>query len=340
MQFKTLPGTDIKVSDLCLGTMTWGQKNTEAEAHAQLDCAVSHDVNFIDTAEAYPAPASAETQGLTEKYLGTWLKRQPRDRLVIATKVTGPGVQYLVRAGDTNLCRANVERAVDDSLRRLQTDYIDLYQIHYPDRYVPAFGGPNFDPSKERATLPITDQVETMAALVRAGKIRHWGIGNETAWGADAFVRAADAVGAPRPITIQNGYNLVERNFEVALTEICFRETMGLLAYSPLAGGVLTGKYAGGARPEGARFTGNTGFVKRWIKPGPAMAAEAYAELARSRGLEPGHMALAFVRQRWFVTSAIFGATRMEMLEANLRAADVTLDAETLAEIDAIHANR
>jgi aryl-alcohol dehydrogenase-like predicted oxidoreductase len=340
MKFKTLPGTDIKVSDLCLGTMTWGSKNTEAEAHAQLDCAVAHGVNFIDTAEGYPAPGKAETQGRTETYLGTWLKHQPRDRFIIATKVTGPGVPYLVRAGDTNLCRANVERAVEDSLRRLQTDYIDLYQIHYPDRYVPPFGGPGFDPKHERPTLPIAEQVETMAALVRAGKIRHWGIGNETAWGAVAFVRAADALNAPRPVTIQNGYNLVERNFEVALSEVCHREIMGLLAYSPLAGGVLTGKYAGGVRPEGARFTGDTGFVKRWIRPAPATAAEAYTALARKRGLDPAHMALAFVRQRWFVASAIFGATRLEMLEANLRAADVTLDAETLAEIDAIHAGR
>jgi aryl-alcohol dehydrogenase (NADP+) len=337
MKFKKLPQTDIDVSDMCLGTMTWGNQNTEAEAHAQLDMAVGRGINFIDTAEIYPAPNNEKTQGLTEKYLGTWLKNQKgRDRLIIATKVAGPGVKYLLRAGDTNLCRANVERAVEDSLKRLQTDYIDLYQIHFPDRNVPPYGGPGFDPSRERPTLPISDQVATMASLIKAGKIRHWGVCNETAWGVAELVRAAKEQNAPKPIIIQNGYNLVERNFEVALSEFCFREKMGLLAYSPLAGGVLTGKYIGGKAPAGARFDGNRGFVDRWIKPAATRGAEAYAELARRHGLAPAVLAIAFVRQQWFVTSALFGATRMENLEMNLRAADVDLSPEILAEIQAI----
>ena len=256
---------------------------------------------------------------------------------MIATKVAGPGIAYLLRAGQTNLSRENVERAVEDSLRRLNTDYIDLYQIHFPDRNVPIFGGPGFDPSKERAALPIADQVATMAGLIKAGKIRYWGLSNETSWGVMTFLRTADELGAPRPLTIQNGYNLVERSFENGLSEICYREKVGLLAYSALAGGVLTGKYAAGARPPGSRFDGNRGFVDRWIKPRAVDAAEAYAAVARRHDLEPLVMALAFVRHQWFTVSAIFGATTIEMLEANLRAADVQLDDETLAEIEAIH---
>ena len=336
MKFNILPGTQIEVSNLCLGTMTWGEQNTEAEAHAQLDCALGYGVNFIDTAEAYPAPTREATQGRTESYLGSWIKNQKCDRLIIATKVSGRGVKYLLHAGETNLCRANIEHAIEDSLRRLQTPYVDLYQIHFPDRNVPPYGGWGFDPSREWPMLPIADQVETMGGLIKAGKIRHWGLSNETAWGVAAFVRAADALGVPRPVTIQNGYNLVERSFEGGLSEFCYRDGIGLLAYSPLAGGVLTSKYAGGAQPQDARYSGNRGFVARWIHPTVAEMAERYAGLAKARGLDPAAMAIAFASHQWFVTSTIIGATRMAMLESNLRAAEVTLDAETLAEIENI----
>ena len=255
MKYRTLPGTELNVSGVCLGTMTWGEQNSEAEAHAQLDYAVAQGINFIDTAEMYPVPPNAETQGRTETYLGTWLARQPRDRLVIATKVAGPGRRDWIRGGRTDLTRDVIAEAVDTSLARLQTDYIDLYQIHWPQRNVPMFGATEFDPAKEKGGPSIHEQVEGMAALIKAGKIRHYGLSNETAWGVCEFRRAARELGVPGPVTLQNSYSLVSRNVDNDLAETLFREKMSLLAYSPLGGGMLSGKYLGGAKPPDARFT-------------------------------------------------------------------------------------
>jgi len=254
MRHRTLPGTTLEVSELCLGTMTWGQQNSEAEAHAQLDYALEHGINFIDTAEMYPIPPQPTTQGRTETYLGSWLARQKRDRIIVASKVAGPGRRPWIRNGRTDLTRDVIAEAVDTSLARLRTDYIDLYQIHWPQRNVPNFGNVEFDPSNERAGPAIDEQVAGMAALVRAGKIRYWGVSNETAWGLCAFHEAARRVGAPPPVTVQNSYSLLSRNIDNGMSEAIFRLGMSVLAYSPLAAGILAGKYRHGARPAAGRF--------------------------------------------------------------------------------------
>jgi aryl-alcohol dehydrogenase (NADP+) len=267
MEFRILPGTDLNVSRVCLGTMTWGEQNSEAQAHEQLDYAIDQGINFIDTAEMYPVPPNARTQGRTETYLGTWLAKRSRKNLIIATKVAGPGRRDWIRDGRTDLTQDVIADAVDTSLARLQTDYIDLYQIHWPQRNVPMFGGIEFDPSKEKAGPPIAEQVRGMAAMIKSGKIRHYGLSNETAWGVCEFRRVAKELGVPGPVTIQNSYSLLSRNVDNDLAETLFRENMTLLAYSPLAAGILSGKYIGGAKPEGARFTLFDSLGIRFRKP-------------------------------------------------------------------------
>ena len=336
MEYRTLPGTDMNVSKVCLGTMTWGQQNSQAEAHEQLDYAIAQGINFIDTAEMYPVPPNAETQGRTEKHLGTWLKRQKRDRLYIATKIAGPGRRDWIRGGRTDLTRDVIAEAVGTSLGRLQTDYIDLYQIHWPQRNVPNFGATEFDPSKERSGPPILEQVEGMAAMIKAGKIRHYGLSNESAWGVCQFREAARKLGVPGPVTLQNSYSLVSRNADNDLAETLFREQMSLLAYSPLAAGILSGKYLGGAKPAGARFTLFDSLGIRFRKPMVGEAVEAYATLAKRRGITLVQLALGYVASRWFVGASIIGATSMAQLKEDIAAAQGTLDSETLAEIQKI----
>ncbi|MCU0805751.1 MAG: aldo/keto reductase [Burkholderiales bacterium] len=338
MKRNTLPGTDLSVTQVCLGTMTWGEQNTEREAHAQLDLAIARGINFIDTAEMYPVPPRAETQGRTENFIGTWLPRQQRDKLVIAGKVAGPGRRDWLRGGRTALVKANIREACEETLRRLRTDYLDLFQIHWPGRNVPMFGQTQFDPTKEGEAASIPEQVEAMADLVKAGLIRHWGLSNETSWGVMAFARAASEMGLPRPVTLQNCYSLIARSFDGDLAETCFREKVGLLAYSPLAGGYLSGKYAGGAKPASARFALFPQFGPRYAKPNVQDAVAAYAALATSRGLSPARLALAWQKSRWAVTSTIVGATTLAQLEENIGAFDLTLDDGTLAEIEAINA--
>jgi aryl-alcohol dehydrogenase-like predicted oxidoreductase len=317
--------------------MTWGEQNSERDAHLQLDFALDHGINFIDTAEMYPVPPSARTYARTESYLGPWLAKQKRDKLVIASKVAGPGRRDWVRGGRTELTRENITEALNDSLARLHTDYLDLYQIHWPGRNVPMFGETRFDPAKEAAAVPILDQIETMAGLIKAGKIRHYGLSNETTWGVCEFARLAREHGLPPPLTIQNPYSLVNRMFEGELAEASFRERVPLLAYSPLAMGMLSGKYAGGAKPPRARLALYADFGERYKRERVAQAADDYFELAQSRGLSVTDMALAFVRTRWFVASTIVGATDLAQLKQNIDSVKVELDAETLAGIDAIH---
>ena len=333
MQFKMLPGTDLNVSRVCLGTMTWGEQNSEAEAHAQLDYAIDQGINFIDTAEMYPVPPNAQTQGRTEKYLGTWLTKRPRKNLIIATKVAGPGRRDWIRGGRTDLTRELIAEAVDTSLARLQTDFIDLYQIHWPQRNVPMFGGTEFDPSKEKAGPPIVEQVEGMAAMITAGKIRYYGLSNETAWGVCEFRRAARELGVPGPVTIQNSYSLLSRNVDNDLAETLFREDMSLLAYSPLAAGILSGKYMGGAKPEGARFTLFDSLGIRFRKPMVSEAVDAYAALAKRRRMTLVQLALGYVASRWFLGASIIGATTMTQLKEDIAAAQFALDADALDEI-------
>jgi aryl-alcohol dehydrogenase-like predicted oxidoreductase len=336
MQFRTLPSTELKVSEVCLGTMTWGEQNSEAEAHEQLDYALAQGINFIDTAEMYPVPPNGRTQGRTETFLGSWIKRQRRRELVIATKVAGPGRRDWIRDGRTDLTREVIAEAVDTSLARLQTDVIDLYQIHWPQRNVPMFGATEFDPSKEKDGPSVREQVEAMAAMVKAGKIRYYGLSNETAWGVCEFRRVARELGVAGPVTIQNSYSLVSRGVDNDLAEVLFREKMSLLAYSPLGGGTLTGKYLGGARPPTARYTLFDGIGLRFRKPKVNEAVEAYAKLAQERGLTLVQLALGYVKSRWHVGASIIGATSMQQLQEDIEAAQFELDAETLAAIAAI----
>jgi aryl-alcohol dehydrogenase-like predicted oxidoreductase len=336
MKYRVLPSTQLNVSEVCLGTMTWGEQNSEADGHAQLDCAVAQGINFIDTAEMYPVPPNGTTQGRTEAILGTWLARRPRGNLVIASKVAGPGRRDWIRGGRTDLTRDVIAEAVDTSLARLRIDYIDLYQIHWPQRNVPMFGATDFDPAKEKTGPSIREQVEGMAAMIKAGKIRHYGLSNETAWGVCEFRRIAKELGVAGPVTIQNSYSLVSRGVDNDLAEVLFREGMSLLAYSPLAGGTLAGKYGNGARPAGARYTLFDGIGLRFRKPMVHEAVAAYAALAEQLGLSLVELALGYVKSRWFLGASIIGATSMDQLKEDIAAAQVELDATALAEIATI----
>ncbi|MEJ1933079.1 NADP(H)-dependent aldo-keto reductase [Nostoc sp. NIES-2111] len=337
MPYNQLGESDLKVSDICLGTMTYGKQNTIEEAHQQLDYAVTQGINFIDAAEMYPVPTSADTYGKTEAYIGEWLKHQQRDRLIIATKIAGPGRGFeWVRSGAKAIDYANIKQAVDDSLRRLQTDYIDLYQIHWPDRYVPRFGQTVFDPTQVKPSVPIVEQLEAFADIIKAGKVRYIGLSNETPWGVTQFSNAAKQLGLPKVVSIQNAYNLLNRVFDGALAEAVYYENIGLLAYSPLAFGFLTGKYLHG-KPEKARVTLFQNFGQRYLKPKVSEVVAAYVDIAKRHNISPAQLAIAFVRSRWFVTSTIIGATTLEQLKENIESVNVTLDKEILEEIDAVH---
>jgi aryl-alcohol dehydrogenase-like predicted oxidoreductase len=336
MNYRRLSRTDLNVSLICLGTMTWGEQNTETEAHQQLDAAVAAGVNFIDTAEMYPVPPKAETYGATEKYIGTWLKRQQREKIILATKVIGCSDFSYVRDGSQRLDRKNIEAALNASLKRLQTDYIDLYQLHWPDRNTNYFGklGYEHDPSDD--PIPIDETLTVLGDLVAAGKVRHIGLSNESPWGVMTFLRAAERLGLPRVVSIQNPYSLLNRTFEVGLAEVAHHEDVGLLAYSPLGFGVLSGKYLNGARPVDARLTLFTRFT-RYNNAVAVAATQKYVELARRHGLDPAQMALAYVNSRSFLTSTIIGATSLEQLRNNIASVDVTLSPEVVSAIEMIH---
>ncbi|GAB1538605.1 NADP(H)-dependent aldo-keto reductase [Scytonema sp. NUACC21] len=338
MKYNQLGESNLKVSEICLGTMTYGQQNTIEDAQEQLDYAIAQGINFIDTAEMYPVPPRPETQGRTEAYIGEWLKKQQRDKLIIATKIAGPGrpVKW-VRGGSTNIQRNNIKQAVEDSLKRLQTDYIDLYQIHWPDRYVPIFGQTEYNPNFERETVPIAEQLAAFDDLIKAGKIRYLGLSNETPWGVTQFSQIAKQLGLPKVISIQNAYNLLNRVFDSALAEACYHENVGLLAYSPLGFGLLSGKYVHSKKPENTRLTLFENFGQRYLKPNVSEAVAAYVEIAQSHNLKPAQLAIAFVLSRWFTTSTIIGATTLEQLKENIDSLNVVLDKEILAELNAVH---
>ena len=335
MEYRKLGTSGLDVSAICLGTMTWGQQNTEAQAHEQLDHALAEGINFIDAAEMYPVPPRAETQGRTEQYIGSWLKqRGGRERVHIATKVSGPAdwVSYL-RDGNLALDRRNITAALDASLKRLQTDYVDLYQTHWPARDTNFFGRLNYSHAPENDNTPVAETLDVMADLVKAGKVRHFGVSNETPWGLLEHLRGA-AAGKPRVVSIQNPYNLLNRSFEIGLAEIAHREQIGLLAYSPLGFGTLSGKYLNGRRPEGARITLFGDRYTRYTNEQAIGATASYVDIARRHGLDPAQMALAFVLSRPFLTSAIIGATGMAQLKSNIGAARVTLGEDILREIE------
>jgi aryl-alcohol dehydrogenase-like predicted oxidoreductase len=335
MEHRKLGRTDLKVSALCLGTMTWGQQNTEADGHAQMDYAVGQGINFFDSAELYPIPPKEETQGRTEAIIGSWFAaRKARDKIVLATKMVGRSQSAYFRGGEiSRLHRDHIFHAVEGSLRRLRTDYIDLYQIHWPDRQIQVFGGLNYRHHPD-AGIPIEETLAALGELAEQGKVRHVGISNETAWGTMQYLRAAEMKGLPRIASIQNVYNLLSRNFEHALSEIAHREDVGLLAYSPLAQGYLTGKYENGALPEGSRKQ-LFDRLQRYETPNAAPATAAYLKLARGHGLDPAQMALQFVTTRPFVTSTIIGATTMDQLKTDISSVHVTLGEEVLKAIDA-----
>jgi len=336
VKYTELGTTGWKVSRVCLGTMTWGSQNNEAQGHAQLDYALSRGVNFIDTAEMYSSPPRRETYGATETIIGTWLKnRMDRDKIYLASKIAGPSPMDWLNA-DSSSRRFNAEqitRAVEGSLKRLQTDYIDLYQLHWPDRPVVLFG------RKPDGGQPETPHEETLRALedmVKAGKIRAFGVSNETSWGVMSFLREAERHGLPRVQSIQNAYSLLVREFELGLGEVCAREKVGLLAYSPLAQGYLTGKYRNGALPEGARKT-LYNRLQRYESEGAQEAVDAYVKLAQEHGLDPAQMALKFVDTRPFTAATIIGQTSLEQLKTDIDAFDLELPEEVMKGISKIH---
>lgn len=337
MKTRKLGRTDIDVSEICLGTMTWGEQNTEQQAFEQLELATAEGVNFIDAAEMYPVPPRAETQGLTETFLGNWLARRGRrDDLVIASKVAGPGNGLTYLRDGPRLTRDHIRQACEDSLRRLQTDYIDLYQVHWPDRNANFFGRLGYRHSADEQATPIEETLGALAELVKEGKVRHIGLSNETPWGTSEYLRLSRERDWPRVVSVQNPYNLLNRTFEVGMAEVACREQVGLLAYSPLAFGMLSGKYLDGKRPEGARLTLYERFT-RYTSGRGAVATRAYVDLAASHGLSPVQMALAYVTSRDFVTSNIIGATSLEQLRENLGSASVSLGDEVLEAIEELN---
>jgi aryl-alcohol dehydrogenase-like predicted oxidoreductase len=339
MQYRRLGRTDLSVSVICLGTMTWGDQNTEAEGHAQMDYALDHGVTFWDTAELYSTPPKAETAGSTERIIGNWFNsRGQRDRVILATKVVGRSANTWFRddGAPARLTRVQIEEAVNKSLKRLQTDYIDLYQLHWPDREMTWGSNPTVYEGVGADGEPIHETLAVLDDLVKAGKIRHVGLSNESAWGTMTFLHEAATRGLPRVVSIQNAYSLLNRTFEVALAEIAMREHVGLLAYSPLAQGILSGKYLHGALPPGSRKALHSR-MNRYEKPGSAEATEKYVALAREFGLDPAQMALAFVTSQPFVTSNIIGATTLEQLGRNIASVDVKITDELRQRINAIH---
>lgn len=335
MNYKKLGRTDINVSALCLGTMTWGEQNTQDEAFEQMDYAIDQGINFFDTAEIYAVPPKAETYGRTEEIIGNWFQeRGSRHKVILASKVAGPSpAQTYIRGEISRFNRKHIVAALDNSLRRLKTDYIDLYQLHWPDRNSNLFGQLGFEHrDQERITQP-EETLDVLDELVKVGKIRHVGLSNETPWGAMKFLQLAEAGKGPRMVSIQNPYSLLNRSFEVGLAEVAMREDMGLLPYAPLGAGVLTGKYLGGARPEGARMTLFPDNTRYMGERGQAAVAD-YIDLAEKHHLDPAQMALAYVRSRPFVTAPIIGATKMAQLKVNIESAEINLSEEVLKDIE------
>ena len=340
MKYRKLGRTGQDVSVICLGTMTFGDQNSAEDGFAQMDYAIEKGVNFFDTAELYSVPPKAETQGSTERIIGDWFaSRKSRDQVILATKVAGPSGMTWFRddGAQSKLTRAQMTEALDKSLKRLKTDFIDLYQLHWPSRPIQWGSNPTaFEPTPGGSAEEIEEQLSVLGDFVRAGKVRWVGLSNESAWGAMTFLQASRSRELPRMQSVQNAYSLINRTFETGLAEVALRENLGLLAYSPLAQGYLTGKYQGGALPAGSRKQ-LYNRLQRYEKPGAGEAIDAYVALAARHGLDPAQMALAFVNARPFLTSTIIGASSMAQLRTNIASIDLTLSPELEAEINAIH---
>ncbi len=338
MKYTTLPNTDVKVSKICLGTMTWGNQNTEAEGHQQMDYALEQGVNFWDTAELYSVPATPETYGATEKIIGSWFKKTGnRDKVVLASKIAGGG-DYTKHIRTGGFSKQNIIDAVEGSLKRLQTDCIDLYQLHWPDRGVNCFGVRDYPykySTKEAENH--LEILETLQNLIQQGKIKHIGLSNETPWGTMKYMQTSEQHKLPRMSTIQNSYSLIHRGYEVGMSEVSMRENIGLLVYSPLAQGVLSGKYLDGNLPEGARGTLFPRFIARYMTEGSLKAVVEYQKIAKKHGITLTELSLAFINQLPFVTSNIIGATKMSQLKENINSINIDLSEEILKEIEAVH---
>ena len=342
MRYRQLGNSDIQVSVLGLGTMTWGHQNTEADAHQQIDLALAEGINFIDTAEMYPTPTKAETWRTTERYIGSWLAASGRrDEVTLASKIAGPArdpsSQQHIRDGLSHHDRRNIVEALDGSLKRLNTDYLDLYQLHWPDRTTNIFGQREYPYREDTQSVAIEETLAVLADQVKAGKVRHIGVSNETPWGVAEFLKQSERLGLPRIASVQNPYSLLNRLYEGGLSEFTHREGVGLLAYSPLAFGALTGKYLGGARPEGSRLSAVYRTFNRYDSASAQEAITGYVEIARQHDLTPAQLALAFIIDKPFVTSALTGQTSLAQLRDNLGALDVSLSDEIKAQIQAIH---
>ncbi len=337
MKYTTLPHTDIKVSKICLGTMTWGNQNTEVEGHEQMDYAMTQGVNFFDAAELYPVPANAETYGETERIIGTWFKKTGnRENVILTSKVVGPG-PYTAHIRKNGFSKEAITEAVHNSLQRLQTDYIDLYQLHWPERPVNCFGVRDFPyQAPTQWEDNITEVLETLDGFIKEGKIRHVGLSNESPWGTMRYLQESKEKGLPRMITIQNAYSLLHRIFEIGLSEICLKENVGLLAYSPLGFGVLSGKYLDGM-PKGSRVDLFPNY-NRYSSPESTVAVRKYLAIAEKHGLSLAQMSLAFINQLPFVSGNIIGASKMSQLKENISSIDIDLSDEIIKEINAVHA--
>jgi aryl-alcohol dehydrogenase-like predicted oxidoreductase len=340
MEKRKLGSSDIEVPVICLGSMNWGQQNTEVQAHQQLDYAIEErGLNFIDTAEVYPIPPEKEKQGRTETYIGSWLKKRgKRDDLIIATKVGAGRVMSTRDTGpEPHYDRKSIREAIDGSLKRLQTDYVDLYQVHFPERKTNFFGVRGYTHDPQDNSTPIEETLEALDELIKEGKVRYIGISNETPWGVAEYLRLSREKSLPRIVSIQNQYSLTNRTFEIGLAEMAIKEKIGLLTYSSLNMGALTGKYLGGAKPPGARFTVFDRNEERYNPPRAQEATRRYVQLAKDHGLDPAQLALAFAISREFVSSVIVGATSVEQLKIDIDSASVVLSKDVLDEIDKIH---
>ena len=336
MEYRKLGNTDINVSAICLGTMTWGEQNTEKEGHEQLNYAVSKGINFIDTAELYSVPGSKATYGSTEKIIGTWLKSQNRKDFVIASKIAGPSPGLAYMRNGNNFSNESIDIALGQSLDRLQTDYLDLYQLHWPERKTNCFGKLNYvHDDQDSWEDNMLEVVEKLSSLIKEGKIKHYGLSNETPWGTMRFIYLAKQHGLPEPVSIQNPYNLLNRSFEIGLSEIAIREKCGLLAYSPLGFGVLSGKYRNNQMPDGSRVKLFPNF-NRYGKNKSYEAVEEYANIADKYNISLTELALAFVTSRDFVTSNIIGATTMEQLKENIGSFEVAINQEILHDVEEV----
>ena len=335
MNYRKLGNTDLEVSTICLGTMTWGEQNTQREGFEQMDYALDQGVNFWDTAELYAVPPKAETFGHTETIIGNWFeKNKKRDKVILATKVAGPSRKYL-RNGENSFVGKNLDKAINDSLKRLKTDYIDLYQLHWPERNVNNFGKLGYT-HKENSWNEFEDVLENLKKYIESGKIRYVGLSNETPWGVMKYLKLSKDKDLPRMMSIQNPYSLLNRSYEVGLAEISIREKIGCLAYSPLASGYLSGKYRNGNFPKGSRMERDFDFWTRYRKPNVDKVVEEYYKISKKYGLDISQMSIKFCEVQDFMTSVIIGATTMEQLKTDIESVKVKLDEEVIKEINEI----